>query len=197
MSFSRVIVRLKHQRAIEGEKRNCVIDRRTRDVVDALFFSPQHIRSSHQYCNFPIPLPQQSSDYSILMRGTNPADISHFSTLTTPPLPNTPLTQPTRPTPRSLHSQTDLPVWVNVLTRARDLKRKKKKSSEFFEEEWWKKKWGKRRAKCDREDWFKENNRENVHTHTHSSDCVGTFCINCVRHETEGESVRVWEKRGD
>lgn len=167
MSFSRVIVRLKHQRAIDGEKRNCVIDRRTRDVADTLFFSPQHIRSSHQYCNFPIPLPSNHLITASSCAVQIPRIYPHFSTLTTPPLPNTPPYTTNPSYPRSLHYQTDLPVWVNVLTRARDLKRKKKKSSEFFEEEWWKKKWGKRRAKCDREDWFKENNRENVHTHTH------------------------------
>lgn len=75
-----------------------------------LLFSPRQYASifSQQYC---IPFPPQSlsSDYSILTRGTNPADISRFhpdhSTVTKTP-PHT--TNPS--SPRSLHYQTDLPV---------------------------------------------------------------------------------------
>lgn len=32
-------------------------------------------------------------------------------------------------------------------------------------------------------------------THTHSSDCVGTFCIQLRKHEIEGKSVRVCERK--
>lgn len=168
MSFSRVIVRLKHQRAIGGEKRNCVIDRRTRDVVDTLFFSPQHIRSSHQYCNFPIPLPSNhlitASSCAVQIPRIYPIfppSPLHRYQIPPPPLHNQPVLPPVPPLPNRFTSVSEC---VNT---CKGFKKKKKKSSEFFEEEWWKKKWGKRRAKCDREDWFKENNRENVHTHTH------------------------------
>lgn len=83
-----------------------------------------------------------------------------------------------------------------MLTRARDLKRKKRNLANF-EEEWWKK----------NEESVEQNAIVRIdlkritgkmYTHTHSSDCVGTFCIyHCVRHETEGESVRVCERKGE
>lgn len=75
-------------------------------------------------------------------------------------------------------------------------KKKKKRNLANFVEEWWKK----------NEESVEQNAIVRIdlkritgkpYTHTHSSDCVGTFCINCVRHETEGESVRVCERKGE
>lgn len=169
MSFSRVIVRLKTSESDRRRKSGIVLS------IDGpgTSLTPYFFHRNIYVLLISIAISQSPSPAIIWLqhpharyksRGYIPFFHPHHSTATKYPLP--PYT--TNPSyPRSLHYQTDLPVWVNVLTRARDLKRKKKKSSEFFEEEWWKKKWGKRRAKCDREDWFKENNRENVHTHTH------------------------------
>lgn len=131
------------------------------------------------------------------MCGTNPADISRFFTLTTPPPPNIPPPHTTNssllpPVPPLPNRFTSVSECVNT---CKDLKRKKRNLANF-EEEWWKK----------NEESVEQNAIVRIdlkritgktYTHTHSSDCVGTFCINCVRHETEGESVRVCERKGE
>lgn len=172
---------VKHRGTIERKKQNC---HRSMDenVVDLIFFTATYPFLSVLQCPNPLLLP----DYYILICDTNPADTSRFPTLTTPPPPNIPShNQPVLP-PVPPNRFTSVSECVNT---CKDLKRRKeiqrisrrnggKKNEESVEQN-----------AIVRIDLKRITGK--MYTHTHSSDCVGTFCINCVRHETEGESVRV------
>lgn len=177
--------------------RNCHRDRRTWNANWYLvFFQPQPYPFFSSVLQFP-PSPATLYVITASLRTVQIPRIypvflpSSLHRHRTPPHTTKPVLPPGPSTTKPIYQC----EWM--CQHVQGFKKKKKRNLANFEEEWWKKNEESVEQNAIVRIDFKENNRENVHTHTFVGLCRDILHQLCKTRDRGRKCACVWEKRGD